>query len=271
MCARVGACVSVCVCVFVRALSITMRALLLALCLAGASAAKLPSYLGPQCSQSAPPAELSACAEQRAKAGLPYLANGDKKLRVPSMRPLVVPKMSLAQGTPQVGLNVTWEPAEIWGLDESRVFNMRMNYAKRTNEFDVIIPRFTLAGLYKSKGRVLLLPVSGNGKSNVTVTNLKVHYKYEFPSRKGADGKEYFDIVNTDIAITGADHMVVDFENIFNGDPVIGRQINVFLNENWRELIREMGPGMAEATGQVVLLVVKGLANHVPVNEMFAP
>ncbi|KAK3908413.1 Protein takeout [Frankliniella fusca] len=192
---------------------------------------------------------------------------GDKKLRVPSMRPLYVPKMSLAQGTPQVGLNISWEPAQIWGLDQSVVYNMKMDYAKRTNEFDVVIPRFTLAGRYKSHGRVLLLPVAGNGNSNVTVTNLKVHYKYEFPTKIGTDGKEYFDITNTGIAITGADHMTLDFENLFNGDP----QMNVFLNENWRELIREMGPGMAEATGQVVLLVVKGLANHVPINEMLAP
>lgn len=47
--------------------------------------------------------------------------------------------------------------------------------------------------------------------------------------------------------------------------------MNLFLNENWRELLNELGPGLAEATGEVVKLVVQGIANHVPVDDMFGP
>ena len=98
-----------------------------------------------------------------------------------------------------------------------------------------------------------------------------MHYKYDFPLKKGADGKEYCTVVNSSIEIVGAEGMDIRFEGLFNGDKLLGDQMNIFLNENWRELIKELGPGIAEATGEVVKLVVVGLANHVPVDEMFGP
>lgn len=245
--------------------------LVLACVAAAAHAAKLPSYLTPRCSRSLPTPALSACCEKLANQGVSSLAYGDKKLRIPSMRPLIVPHMSLSQGTQQIGLNLTWEPAEIWGLEDSRLYNMTMDWQNKKAVFDVVIPRFTLAGHYKSSGRVLLLPVNGEGPSNMTVYNLRVHYSYDWPIKKNPDGKEYVTITNSAISISGADGMKLDFQGMFNGDPLLGNQMNAFLNENWRELIREMGPGMAEATGQVTLLVMQGLTSHVPVSEMFDP
>ena len=50
---------------------------------------------------------------------------GDRKLRIPSMKPLIVPKLSLVQGTNQVGLTMTWEPAEIWGLENGKMYNVK--------------------------------------------------------------------------------------------------------------------------------------------------
>ena len=41
------------------------------------------------------------------------------------MIPLKVPKVSIAQGTNQVGLNLTWEPLELFGLHELKISNMK--------------------------------------------------------------------------------------------------------------------------------------------------
>ncbi|XP_034249807.1 protein takeout-like [Thrips palmi] len=242
----------------------------LALGLALADAAKLPAYFRPKCSRRSSDEVLSACVQKVANQGVSSLANGDKKLGIPSMRPLVVPRMALSQGTSTVGLNITWEPAEIWGLGESRLYNYKTNYANKSTHFDVLIPSFTLSGTYRSSGRVLLLPIHGNGPSNVTVTNLRVHYYYEWPTKKNADGKEYFYIPKSDINIIGADAMYINFDNLFNGDQTLGNSMNLFLNENWRELLKELGPGMAEAVGGVVLLVVKRLSELVPADDFWA-
>lgn len=238
--------------------------------LALVEAAKLPTYFQPKCSRKQSDDSAAACVQRIANKAVGILANGDKKLGIPSMRPLVVPRMALSQGTNTVGLNVTWEPAEIWGLGESQLYNYKMSFDSQVSSFDVVIPSFTLSGTYKSSGRVLLLPIHGTGASNVTVTNLRVHYYYEWPTVKGADGKDHYLISKTDIKIIGADNMYINLQNLFNGDKLLGDNMNLFLNENWRELIKELGPGMSEAVGEVVKLVVARLSELVPANEFYS-
>lgn len=49
-----------------------------------------------------------------------------------------------------------------------------------------------------------------------------------------------------------------------------GDSMNLFLNENWRELIKELGPGMSEAVGEVVKLVLQRLSELVPADDFWS-
>jgi len=43
-----------------------------------------------------------------------------------------------------------------------------MNLDEKHNNFEVLVPKVQLIGQYEASGRILLLPISGNG--NVTLT-----------------------------------------------------------------------------------------------------
>ncbi|XP_034246888.1 protein takeout-like [Thrips palmi] len=246
-------------------------ALVLAALLAAADGAKLPAYFGKPCSRSLPEPAMSECAQSAANAGIPALTNGDKKLKIPNMNPLVVPRVSLAQGSGQINLNLTWAPLEIYGLRDAKISNMKLSWKEKTNSFDLTFPTFVMAGPYKAAGRILLLPMTGSGPSNFTFQNLKLHYSFDWPLRKGADGKEYSTLVNSKIRITDADGLKCELNGLFNGDRRLGDQLNKFLNDNWRDVLRELGPSMVEAAREVVEAVIKNLINAVPVSDLFAP
>lgn len=203
--------------------------------------------------------------------GIASLTNGDRKIRVGNLNPLVVPRVALSQGAGQIQLNLTWEPLSIYGLRDGVVSNMKISWARKTNEFDMTFPTFTMAGPYRAAGRILLLPITGAGPSNFTFTNLRLHYGYEWPLHKANDGKEYATIANSHIEISGADGLRSELNGLFNGDKLLGAQMNTFLNENWRDLLRELGPSMLDAAREVTESVLKNLIASVPVPELFAP
>lgn len=53
--------------------------------------------------------------------------------------------------------------------------------------------------------------------------NLRVHYYYEWPVKRAANGKEYYYIAKTDIKVLGADAMYLHLDNLFNGEKALGQ------------------------------------------------
>ncbi len=47
--------------------------------------------------------------------------------------------------------------------------------------------------------------------------------------------------------------------------------MNSFLNENWRDVLRELGPSLLEAAKEVVELAIKTLIASVPASDQFLP
>ena len=45
--------------------------------------------------------------------------------------------------------------------------------------------------------------------------------------------------------------------------------MNTFLNENWKELVRELTPPVSEAVNEVVKRVFTGISELVPYDEIF--
>lgn len=95
----------------------------------------------------------------------------------------------------------------------------------------------------------------------------------------------------------------IKFENLFNGDKILGEsfgitllepaksfhsmlrlkilkffffsflfpgpETNNFLNENWKEVSKELGPELVEALAEIVNLILSNVSSLVPFNELF--
>lgn len=60
-----------------------------------------------------------------------------------------------------------------------------------------------------------------------------------------------------------------NFENLFNGDEAMGKQMNTIINENWKELFAEVKEGYNVALSAVVNNVASAIFNKVPMEDLF--
>lgn len=59
------------------------------------------------------------------------------------------------------------------------------------------------------------------------------------------------------------------FENLFNGDKLLGDTTNLFLNENWNEVINELKPALRDAIGAIATTVAKSVFLKFPYSSYF--
>nr|CAD7392774.1 unnamed protein product [Timema cristinae] len=133
---------------------------------------------------------------------------------------------------------------------------------------DVLNPKLELLSDYEISGRILLLPITGKGKCNVTLSELKSHiYQKGEPVFK--NGKMYLNDSIFEFKMQELGRMYLDLENLFNGDKALGDNMNTFLNENWWELFKELRPALDEALSQVFHNIANRFFLKVPYDIIF--
>jgi hypothetical protein len=98
---------------------------------------------------------------------------GIPSLNIPSLDPLKIEKMYIGQGKNNpvnIGLNFT--NIDLTGLSNATFYKvMGFNSNPEGDKLDIRFksPKVTISGPYKINGKVLILPIQGNGKTNLTL------------------------------------------------------------------------------------------------------
>ncbi|RZF42956.1 hypothetical protein LSTR_LSTR004258 [Laodelphax striatellus] len=229
------------------------------------SALKLPPYISP-CKKSEP--DLDACVVKHGQQAIPKFINGDPKYRVPKLDPLEITELVVNQGTRQIGLSLRLKNTKIYGLRNAKFVKSTTDLVKRHIEWDFTIDWIQILGRYVVSGQVLVLPITGEGAANVTITDLKITYKYDWDLIKKANGKEYMNFTKSEINFENG-RTYFKLENLFNGDKTLGDNMNFFLNENWKEVTQELGPAVGEAISEVFRLLLTNIADLVPYEYIY--
>lgn len=120
-----------------------------------------------------------------------------------------------------------------------------------------MFPRLELVGPYIMDGRVLILPVQGKGESNLTLLDSDTIISFTGkPVTK--NGKVYMQTDNLKFSLSPG-KMIVQFGNMFNGDPVLGPSTNQFLNENWQDIYKELRTSVESAFGKVIETLINNV------------
>lgn len=118
----------------------------------------------------------------------------------------------------------------------------------------------TCAGLYDINGKILILPITGKGAYNITLSMKYlpsyIHKKRPFTISLSLsvepllsvrftgkpykiNGEIYLKPINFEVEAKPK-RVLFNFENLFNGDKALGDTMNGFLNENWKLLYDEL-------------------------------
>nr|CAD7434396.1 unnamed protein product [Timema monikensis] len=175
---------------------------------------KLPSYISP-CSRNDP--KLNECALRSARQGIPSVIKGDRKYKIPVLDPLLIERLH----TEQSGLKFDVTNVSFIGLSTVELLDVNVDLEKNTLGFTTSLSKSSLLGDADVSGKILILPITGNGKLNVTLVNSSETFKMHMEKYKQDNGKEYWRVIGSDVPKFYVTRAYIHIDNLFNGDKVL--------------------------------------------------
>lgn len=66
------------------------------------------------------------------------------------------------------------------------------------------------------------------------------------------------------------DRIHFDFQNLYNGDKLLGDTTNRFLNENWNDIFKEIRKNIFDAFTLIAENTLRNVFNKVPYEDLFS-
>ncbi|VEN48205.1 unnamed protein product [Callosobruchus maculatus] len=136
---------------------------LLAITAVRCAPSNLPSYFK-VCRRSDP--NLEKCFKSSADELRPLLVKGIPELSIPSCEPLLIPEVVIDQGTGAVSLKSVYKDIKVYGPTQFVIKQVVVDFDKDRMKIKIFLPHLRVECKYVIDGRILMMPISGNGLSN---------------------------------------------------------------------------------------------------------
>ncbi|XP_036343299.1 protein takeout-like [Rhagoletis pomonella] len=197
-------------------------------------------------------------------------SQGFASLNLVKTEPLRVAKMVMKQGAESpVNIDLTFINNDITGYSRIKMKDVK-GFGKdlgTKHDLYAVAPVLSMIGDYTIKGRVLVLPITGTGKSNITMVNVRIHIRFTGVPMEKPDGL-YMKVKDVRLDVQ-PDKMIFNFDNLFNGDKMLGETMNGFLNENWKDIYHEVRDSFNEAFAQIFTTVIDTVFSKYPYERYF--
>ncbi|KAL7728543.1 hypothetical protein ACLKA6_012548 [Drosophila palustris] len=207
--------------------------------IAAPSLKPLPAFVK-VCHRDSP--DLNTCARESFESLKPRLMNGIPELFIPPMEPLTVPEIKMDQDSGAIFLHSTYRNVKITGMSRHKLNDLKIDPSQLKFMVSMTFPKLHLDSQYNMKGKIMMMPLLGDGQCFVDLTNLTM-YTEMFGEEYTKDGAIFLKIKDIKVKYElQSVHMQLD--NLFNGDKALGQRMNDFINENWKSLAEEVRPLM---------------------------
>ncbi|XP_066904274.1 protein takeout [Halyomorpha halys] len=214
------------------------------------------------CKQSSP--DYEDCLKKQVQNALNFFKDGNKKMGIIPLDPFVFETMDVEQGSGPVSITMKMKNFKLVGLSKSQVTSVKNDWKKMTIKF--YLPFIHSEGDYIINGKVLVLPISGNGKA--TMDWEKMDYTFDITLKQVAkDGKNYYQVDKMSVLISPR-KVAFSFENLFNGNKELGDNMNKFLNENWEAIIDALKPAMSRSLQAGYKEYINRILSKIPAEEI---
>lgn len=100
--------------------------------------------------------------------------------------------------------------------------------------------------------------------------NVDIKVKFA-PNLVTKNGKQHIQIpANKFKLVFDTTRLYLRLDNLFNGDKTLGDSMNLFLNENWRDILQELKPAVRETFAQILSGIINSVFDKIPYNELFS-
>ncbi|XP_050308147.1 protein takeout-like [Anthonomus grandis grandis] len=244
-----------------------MKLILLVLCLVEyifvVNSAAIPSYITP-CHKSDP--NFRKCCIENGNKALPHLMNGDKSIKLPVLSPFKLDKVEVNSGP---NLKITLTDISLYGFDTSTLKDLLFDFDNKIIEITMHSDMVQLIGTYDIKGKILVLPITGNGPANITIHDGIFKYKVSYKMEKRGG----FDYVKLDQKNDKLDFTITEayfqLDNLFEGNKAMGDNVNKFLNANQQDVLKEVGGAISGTVRAIAYTVGNAVLSNIPYDQLF--
>lgn len=200
-----------------------------------------------------------------------YNHQGNKLFNIPSTDPYLVDYAEAEHSTGNSNFNLksSLKNTKIRGLATStRMTRAASKFDKKfAIKSEVKTDNLEIYGDYTMFGQILVLPIRGEGKANITMYNVTgiIDIRGEYFDK---DGETYINVTMFKITLKSKNASFL-FENIFKGDPVLSATINNFMNENWELVINTLLPGYEQRLGERFRVISNNIFHRIPMKMIF--
>ncbi|KAL0101135.1 hypothetical protein PUN28_018766 [Cardiocondyla obscurior] len=199
----------------------------------------IPLFLK-KCHRSDP--NLNECIKQSIELLKPYLRSGIPALQIPPCEPLRIPQIEISQSSGPIFIESTYTDIEVQGGINFILKNFNMDMDNERITLELYFPRLEMNAHYNIEGKIMMLPIKGNGLAQANFTDIDVvaiiqgnHYQ----DQKTGEVHYRFTDLHLDFDVKQAN---IHLDNLFNGNTVLANATNLFLNDNWNDVKVKIKP-----------------------------
>lgn len=202
----------------------------------------------------------SQCLVRSAKKALPTMSAGVPALGISPLDPLHLGKVH----TNNAGLLMEFRNTIIKGLRNSEVLKLERHgkHLELTLKSSLV-----MAGDYTMSGKLLIMPIEGDGKYRIRIRDMVTKVTFEFGER-GVGADAHWTVASWKHSFSVESGADFKFQNLFKGNKQLSEALHQFANSNWREIFQEVAPPMVEKTVGVIVQEITKLFEKVPIREL---
>ncbi|XP_047531428.1 circadian clock-controlled protein daywake-like [Vanessa atalanta] len=172
------------------------------------------------------------CIETTVNDALPKIFAGIPELGIPKTDPQFVAVID----ADLTALKYTFYNSTIYGYKNCKMSNLKINDDLTKISGEVLCSSLMMDGVYEMKGRLITLPIEGNGNYMFEGASFHVDFDIKLDKIKGSDGKTHLFIRKITYKAKPLTPIKFNFQNLFNGKEDLAAVVKKFAQENWLEI-----------------------------------
>ncbi|XP_055600146.1 uncharacterized protein LOC129749233 [Uranotaenia lowii] len=210
--------------------------------------------------------KLDACIIDAVERIRPNLASGDfgADFAVPRIEPLYLEKMQMSRGK---DFQAVFHKLNVSGPSTFKLEKIKSNPMNLSFDISLSIPKLNFSGKYSINMKVLLLEVKGKGKIRGTLSKMRMNIRLR-GFTENINGTDYVRFRRMGMKIKIDDGSFV-LDNLFDGDPVLGKVGNQVINDNPRLFLDEIIPGLEKNLSKTFTDIANQLLYNATIDDLF--
>ncbi|KAF2887161.1 hypothetical protein ILUMI_19012 [Ignelater luminosus] len=212
--------------------------------------------------------DFNNCLVKAINDALLKLSNGFPNLNIAPLEPLYIPSLTIGEGKGAVHVVQNFRGINMYGATNG---NMTKVDGSKIKEYKLYAEAFTpylrLEAEYSLNGRILLIPIQGDGNCTITLENVKTTH-LSLGEKLEKKGKVYMRVKKYIVTLDPG-KVIFNFENLFNGDERLGKEMNNILNENWKDVFDDVKSGYEESFGIIFGDFANRVYSKIPFKDLF--